>query len=74
MENSEQPDDLVPIRLDMEIEGHKLRDSFTWNRNEKNLSVNDFAKLLCDDLELPNQPFVAAITQSITTQLAEHPR
>lgn len=24
---------LVPIRLDMEIEGQKLRDTFTWNKN-----------------------------------------
>lgn len=26
---------LVPIRLDMEIEGQKLRDTFTWNKNGK---------------------------------------
>jgi hypothetical protein len=32
-ENSNQPELLVPIRLDMEIEGQKLRDTFTWNRN-----------------------------------------
>ena len=32
-DNAEQKDDLVPIRLDMEIEGTKLRDTFTWNRN-----------------------------------------
>lgn len=32
-ENSNQPEVLVPIRLDMEIEGQKLRDTFTWNRN-----------------------------------------
>merc|ERR1712113_135021 len=38
-ENARELDELVPIRLDMEIEGHKLRDSFTWNRNERNLSV-----------------------------------
>jgi SWI/SNF-related matrix-associated actin-dependent regulator of chromatin subfamily B protein 1 len=24
---------LVPIRLDMDIEGQKLRDTFTWNKN-----------------------------------------
>lgn len=34
-ENSNQPELLVPIRLDMEIEGQKLRDTFTWNRNGK---------------------------------------
>ena len=31
--NAEQPEDLVPIRLDMEFDGQKLRDCFVWNRN-----------------------------------------
>ena len=26
---------LIPIRLDMEYEGQKLRDCFTWNKNGK---------------------------------------
>jgi SWI/SNF-related matrix-associated actin-dependent regulator of chromatin subfamily B protein 1 len=33
LENAQQSEDLVPIRLDMEIEGQKLRDTFTWNKN-----------------------------------------
>ena len=28
---------LIPIRLDMEYEGQKLRDCFTWNKNGKSL-------------------------------------
>lgn len=32
-ENANQPEILVPIRLDMEIDGFKLRDCFTWNKN-----------------------------------------
>lgn len=32
MENAAQSELLVPIRLDMEIEGQKLRDTFTWNK------------------------------------------
>ena len=32
-DNSNQPEQLVPIRLDMEIDGQKLRDCFTWNKN-----------------------------------------
>lgn len=32
-ENAAVPEVLVPIRLDMEIEGQKLRDCFTWNKN-----------------------------------------
>lgn len=35
MENSAKSELLVPIRLDMEIEGQKLRDTFTWNKNGK---------------------------------------
>lgn len=34
-ENATQPEILVPIRLDMEIDGQKLRDAFTWNMNGK---------------------------------------
>jgi hypothetical protein len=35
VENASQVELLVPIRLDMEIEGQKLRDTFTWNKNGK---------------------------------------
>ncbi|CAF4562190.1 unnamed protein product, partial [Didymodactylos carnosus] len=29
----QQCEDLIPIRLDMEVDGQKLRDTFTWNKN-----------------------------------------
>ena len=32
-ENAEQPEVLVPIRVDLEYDGQKLRDTFTWNKN-----------------------------------------
>jgi len=32
-ENANQLDILVPIRVDIELEGQKLRDTFTWNKN-----------------------------------------
>lgn len=34
-ENANHEENLVPIRLDMELEGQKLRDTFTWNKNGK---------------------------------------
>lgn len=34
-----QPEILVPIRLDIDIEGQKLRDTFTWNKNGKILTL-----------------------------------
>lgn len=32
-ENAGKSEELVPIRLDMEFDGQKLRDCFTWNKN-----------------------------------------
>jgi SWI/SNF-related matrix-associated actin-dependent regulator of chromatin subfamily B protein 1 len=32
-DNANHKEELIPIRLDMEIEGQKLRDCFTWNKN-----------------------------------------
>jgi hypothetical protein len=35
LEQAEHKDELVPIRLDIELDGHKLRDVFTWNLSGK---------------------------------------
>lgn len=35
-DNANLQEQLVPIRLDMEYEGQKLRDCFTWNKNGNN--------------------------------------
>ena len=32
-DNAMQEEQLVPIRLDMEVDGQRLRDMFTWNKN-----------------------------------------
>lgn len=89
-ENANLAELLVPIRLDMEIEGQKLRDTFTWNKNgtynlffilsylffkykiifsESLITPEQFAEVLCDDLDLNPLPFVPAIAQSIRQQI-----
>lgn len=35
-EQATKEDSLVPIRIELEHEGYKLRDTFTWNLNGKN--------------------------------------
>lgn len=72
-ENSNQSEVLVPIRLDMEIEGQKLRDTFTWNKNETLITPEQFAEVLCDDLDLNPLTFVPAISQSIRQQVDAFP-
>ncbi|KAF0761800.1 SWI/SNF-related matrix-associated actin-dependent regulator of chromatin subfamily B member 1 isoform X2 [Aphis craccivora] len=72
-ENANFSELLVPIRLDMEIEGQKLRDTFTWNKNgigiKSLITPEQFAEVLCDDLDLNPLPFVPAIAQSIRQQI-----
>ncbi|XP_013144822.1 PREDICTED: SWI/SNF-related matrix-associated actin-dependent regulator of chromatin subfamily B member 1-A [Papilio polytes] len=73
LENSSQKQILVPIRLDMEIEGQKLRDTFTWNKNESIITPEQFAEVLCDDLELNTVTFIPAIASSIRQQIDAFP-
>lgn len=35
VEQGEKDDTLVPIRLELEVDGYKLRDTFTWNMHGK---------------------------------------
>lgn len=72
-ENASQKEDLVPIRLDMEIEGQKLRDTFTWNKNEMLMTPEQFAEVLCDDLDLNPVNFIPAIASAIKQQLEAFP-
>lgn len=72
-DNASHTEVLIPIRLDMEIEGHKLRDTFTWNKNEQNITPEQFAEVLCDDLDLPSIAFVSPIAQSIRQQIEAYP-
>ncbi|KAK5673320.1 hypothetical protein BDV3_005523 [Batrachochytrium dendrobatidis] len=67
------PVKLIPIRLDLEIEGVKLRDQFTWNMNETLMTPEYFAQLLADDLEFPYASyFVPQIADAIRKQVSEY--
>merc|ERR1719225_1818079 len=72
-ENAAQSEVLVPIRLDMDIEGQKLRDTFLWNKHETMLAAEQFAEVLCDDLDLNPLNFVPAIAAAIQQQVESFP-
>ncbi|XP_032823684.1 SWI/SNF-related matrix-associated actin-dependent regulator of chromatin subfamily B member 1 isoform X1 [Petromyzon marinus] len=72
-ENAMQSEILVPIRLDMEIDGQKLRDTFTWNMHEKLITPEMFAEILCDDLDLNPLSFVPSIAAAIRSQVEAFP-
>ncbi|XP_064612411.1 SWI/SNF-related matrix-associated actin-dependent regulator of chromatin subfamily B member 1-like isoform X2 [Liolophura sinensis] len=72
-ENANSQEMLVPVRLDMEFDGQKLRDCFTWNRNESIITPEQFAEILCDDLDLNPLNFVPSIAQAIRQQIEAFP-
>jgi len=72
-DNASLPEVLVPIRMDMDIEGQKLRDTFLWNKNETMVTPEMFAEVLCDDLDLNPVHFVPAISAAIQQQLDAFP-
>ncbi|KAL5017311.1 hypothetical protein ScPMuIL_006900 [Solemya velum] len=72
-ENGANFEQLIPIRLDMEFEGQKLRDCFTWNKNESLITPEQFAEVLCDDLDLNPINFVPGIAQAIRQQIEAYP-
>jgi len=71
-EAADGKEDLIPIRLDIEIDGQKLRDTFTWNKNEKLITPEAFAEALCDDLDLPAVSFAPSIIQALKSQIEQY--
>ena len=53
------------------ISGQKLRDTFLWNKNDTMLSPDQFAEVLCDDLDLNPLHFVPAISAAINQQIGK---
>ena len=69
---SEMKESLVPIRLDIETDGYKLLDTFVWNASDTVVTPDLFAKVLCSDLQLPEQIMKTHIVEAIENQLNEH--
>ncbi|KAF5096443.1 hypothetical protein D0Z00_002775 [Geotrichum galactomycetum] len=52
-EIADTPEMLVPIRLDLDLDKYRLHDTFTWNTNEKTVTVAQFAENLVEDFHFP---------------------
>eukprot|EP00249_Psilotum_nudum_P010219 c22408_g1_i4 orf=153-836(+) len=63
-------ENLIPIRVDLEMEGQRYKDAFTWNANDPDSEILVFAKRTVKDLNLPSA-FTSLIAQSIQSQIAE---
>ncbi|GLB39897.1 putative SNF5-domain-containing protein [Lyophyllum shimeji] len=69
-EDVNRPEQLVPIRLEFDVEHHKMRDTFVWNLNDPVVTPEHFAQTVVEDYNLsPN--YHAVITKSIQDQLSD---
>src|SRR5579859_2974783 len=72
-EQALEPEALVPIRLDVESEKHKLRDTFTWNAHETTVPLDWFAEILCEDFAIPpDRSFIHLVQKQIQEQLSDY--
>ncbi|KAF8984455.1 SWI/SNF chromatin-remodeling complex subunit [Entomortierella lignicola] len=71
-EQAAKEDVLVPIRLEIDIDGLILRDTFTWNLHETLITPEHFAEVLCEDLQFPVQQFAPQVARSIREQIQDY--
>lgn len=72
---AEQIEELVPIRLDIEIDNIRLRDTFTWNLHDRITDTRVFAQGLVEDFKLPPEQWTQLVEQvhsSIEQQIREY--
>jgi len=64
-------EELVPIRLNIILDGYRIQDTFTWNLHEQQLSPEQFAESLCADLDAPEK-LEFQVSSSIRRQLESY--
>lgn len=72
---AEQIEELVPIRLDIEFDKIKLRDTFTWNLRERTTDIRLFAENLVEDFQLPpdlRAPLIQQVEREILEQIQDY--
>jgi SWI/SNF-related matrix-associated actin-dependent regulator of chromatin subfamily B protein 1 len=74
-DQADQIEELVPVRLDIEHDKIKLRDTFTWNLQDRVTPPEIFAETLVEDFQIPPEhaPYVTQqVNQKIQEQIQEY--
>jgi SWI/SNF-related matrix-associated actin-dependent regulator of chromatin subfamily B protein 1 len=72
---SEQAEELVPVRLDIEWNKIKLRDTFTWNLHDRTTSPDYFAEKLVEDFSLQVEncrPLISQVSHTLQEQINDY--
>lgn len=62
---------LVPVRVEFETETHRIRDCFLWDMNDSLVKPEAFARIFCNDLDLPPGLWVETVANQIRAQIEE---
>jgi SWI/SNF-related matrix-associated actin-dependent regulator of chromatin subfamily B protein 1 len=65
-------DHVIPIRLDVEHDHFRLRDTFMWNVSDTVISPEMFAVSICDDFGVSPHHFVSKIVAIINERVSEY--
>ncbi|KAF2711687.1 SNF5-domain-containing protein [Pleomassaria siparia CBS 279.74] len=72
---AEQVEELIPVRLDIELDKIKLRDTFTWNLHDRVINPEIFAEYLVEDFKLPLEirgHLIQLINREIQEQIQDY--
>ncbi|KAL5482691.1 SFH1 [Sanghuangporus weigelae] len=67
-----KPVALVPVRVEFETETHRIRDCFMWDLNDDLVKPEIFARIFCQDLDLPAATWSETIANQIRAQVEEY--
>lgn len=71
---AEQVEELVPLRLDIEWDKIKLRDTFTWNLHDRITPIPEFVENLVEDFQIPpelRQHVIQQVNHDLHEQLQD---
>lgn len=74
-QQAEQVEELVPVRLDIELERLKLRDTFTWNLHDRVTDPLLVARTLVEDFQIPpelHQNVIHQVDREIREQIQDY--
>lgn len=74
-QQAEQIEELVPVRLDIELDRLKLRDTFTWNLHDRVTNPLLFAQTLVEDFQIPpelRQNVIQQVDREIHEQIQDY--
>ncbi|KAF7362225.1 hypothetical protein MVEN_00568700 [Mycena venus] len=70
-EDANRHEELVPIRLEFDVDHHKVRDTFVWDMNAADVGPEHFAQTVIEDYNLAPS-YHAVIVKAIQDQLSDY--